>query len=706
MTGKIEVDLDAVAQRPLPGTRIAVSAKFSVSGQHIYYLLANTGSILGLHRFAIDAESDEVLLEAADQVGKRTLDEEMRRERLRIGWEGVAGFQLFEDSTDQAILAINQGGRFQLRDAWTMALLADLSDEGFVRVDASFDLKLLIATDGKTLSTIDLVNNKIKVLISSENPEISYGVAEYVAQEELDRLEGFWLSPDGRNVAFCEVDESMVARFPLLRTDRDQVSVEEHRYPFAGEPNAAVRLGVVEIDSTDVTWAAIPCEPGHYICKVFWLDLSQIAIATLNRGQDELTWWIWEPGTGDLVVRCTRVQKPWINLASNAIAIDGAAILTTDEESGFAHLCTINQDGTITWLTWGEFAVTELLAYDPTSDSAYVIATLESPLERHLYRVTLASPKMERLTVEAGVHNVVLDPGFRYFLDQYSSRAHGVRSVCRSLDSSWSTTLVESDETANSTRLVVPEIFTITAVTGETLYGAVYLPLRSGQALLPGVVSVYGGPHAQMVTESWSMTVDLQAQYLVAAGLVVVKLDNRGSTGRGREFESYLDRRFGTVELEDQVQAVGHVISEYGVDPDRIGIYGWSYGGFMAIAAMVFAPEVFRVGVAGAPVVDFKFYDTAYTERYMGQPQDNPAGYLHANLGAAIASLRGKLMVIHGLIDENVHFRHTARLIEAGIAQRKEIELVLLPESRHAPRGYETLLQIAKRRSDFLISNL
>jgi dipeptidyl-peptidase-4 len=200
------------------------------------------------------------------------------------------------------------------------------------------------------------------------------------------------------------------------------------------------------------------------------------------------------------------------------------------------------------------------------------------------------------------------------------------------------------------------------------------------------IVSVYGGPHAQRVANEWSLTVDLRAQYLARLGCAVLKLDNRGSANRGLAFEAPIGGCTGIVEVDDQVAAVRELVSRGLVDAARVGIYGWSYGGYMTLMSLIRAPEVFRAGVAGAPVTHWDAYDTGYTERYMGTPASNPDGYRQSSVLAHVDRLQGRLLLIHGMIDENVHFRHTARLIVALAAARKDYDLLLFPEERHMPR--------------------
>jgi dipeptidyl-peptidase-4 len=240
----------------------------------------------------------------------------------------------------------------------------------------------------------------------------------------------------------------------------------------------------------------------------------------------------------------------------------------------------------------------------------------------------------------------------------------------------------------------------VPAADGTPLYGAVYRPEGPAPAGgYPAVVSVYGGPAAQVVRDTWLLTVDLESQYLAQHGVLVFKLDGRGSAHRGLAFERPIHRRFAGAELADQVAGVSWLVSQRGVNPRRVAICGWSYGGFLTLTALLRAPEVFACGVAGAPVTDFAGYDTAYTERYLGTPEDNPDGYRHQSLVPLAAGLRRPVLIIHGLLDENVHFRHTARFIAAAQAAGRRVDLMVLPGARHsaAASGPDRQAVIARR---------
>ncbi len=340
-------------------------------------------------------------------------------------------------------------------------------------------------------------------------------------------------------------------------------------------------------------------------------------------------------------------------------------------------------------LTEGGWPVDRVVDVDDDQRIVYFLAGRESPLERHLYRVPLEGGEPERTTPAGGTHGAVFAPDHRRYVLTSESMSRPPSVLGRTTDGPPLTELHPAEQAETlAPGLSQPEIVQVHTRDGALLYGAIYRPPESAERP-PLIVSVYGGPHAQTVSDSWAMTVDMRAQYLAAHGFLVFKLDNRGSARRGLAFEAALQRWLGAVEVHDQVDGVRWLVEQGLIDPTRVGIYGWSYGGYMAIMCLLQAPETFKVAVAGAPVTDWDGYDTHYTERYMDTPESNADGYRAASALSYVGSLRGRLMLVHGMVDENVHFRHTARLVTALQRAGKEFELLVYPEERHMPRSEE-----------------
>ncbi|MBL4683576.1 MAG: S9 family peptidase, partial [Nannocystaceae bacterium] len=315
-------------------------------------------------------------------------------------------------------------------------------------------------------------------------------------------------------------------------------------------------------------------------------------------------------------------------------------------------------------------------------------ATKDGVTNRNLYRVPMAGGEIERVTPADGMHSGAVSAKHNLFVDLHSTRSAPPTITIRSLASGETVRAlpIEPDPKVAALDLRPPKLVTMSTEDGTLLHGALYEPPAQFHAPYPTLVSVYGGPHAQRVTESWGMTVDMRAQFLASRGYLVFKLDNRGSARRGLAFEGAIRHDMGNLEISDQVEGVRWLTDKGLTDKDRVGMYGWSYGGYMSAMALARAPETFHAAVAGAPVTHWDGYDTHYTERYMGTPQSNPDGYRDSAVMTHVEAIVGELMIVHGLIDENVHFRHAARLIQALVSAGKDHELLMFPDERHMPR--------------------
>jgi dipeptidyl-peptidase-4 len=403
--------------------------------------------------------------------------------------------------------------------------------------------------------------------------------------------------------------------------------------------------------------------------------------------------------------------RPWLNLHRDLCFLRSGAFLWSSERTGFRHLSLYDRDGyEMRALTVGSWMVTGQVTVDEDRRLVYFRGTYDGPLERHLYAVSLDGGPLRRLTQEPGWHDVVISPDRRYFVDTWRSLEQPPRLTLRSLADGEALGLLFGREgiTSASLGLCLPEITSFRTHDGVLLYAAIYASEQTREAGQPRplVVSVYGGPHAQTVTNDWTLTIDLRAQYLAQQGFVVLKVDNRGSANRGLAFEAAIASVLGHVEVDDQLEGVRFLADRPYVDSKQVGIYGWSYGGYMVCRALQRAPGVFRVGIAGAPVTFWEGYDTHYTERYMGLPTTNAAGYLASSVLPYVGELVGKLLLVHGLVDENVHARHTMRLVEALTAAARDYELLLFPEERHMPRNPADLEYMERRLVEFLRRHL
>jgi dipeptidyl-peptidase-4 len=540
-----------------------------------------------------------------------------------------------------------------------------------------------------------------------------HGLAEFVAQEELDREEGFWWSPDGRRIAFEEFDERHIPVYRIVHQGADDPdgAFEDHHYPFAGRPNVHVRLGVATVDGGEPVWMDLGGDPEAYLARAFWWRDGHLGAIMLNRPQTRLELLRLDPTTGARSVVLREDDAHWINLPKRSLhELGDGRFVWSSERTGFQHLYLYHGDGTLARpLTEGAWAVDDVAGVDEAGGQVYFTAARQAPTEKRLYAAPLAGGPLREVTPEPGAHDVTLDHAHQRFVDVHSALDRPPTVTLRALVDGTTIHTIHSpdDPRLAHFQLEPPELVRLPNREGTTLYGAIYRPpARFGPGPYPTIVSVYGGPGPQLVANRWDLTAALQTQYLRDLGYLVFRLDNRGSARRGMAFESAITRRMGTVEVDDQVDGVRWLVARGLADPKRVGITGWSYGGYMSLLCLAKAPETFKVAVAGAPVTAYDGYDTTYTERYMGTPTENPEGYREGSVLAHVDRIQGKLLLIHGLLDENVHFRHTARLIAALIRAGKPHDLLLLPEERHSPRRRASREYLQRRTVEFFQTHL
>jgi dipeptidyl-peptidase-4 len=678
-----------------------LSPKFSHDGQFLYFLFpVDQSSRLGLYRRHLSSGDVQLVAEPPARSGEYPLAEQLRRERERQAWDGITQYQLGVER-----IVIPYRGRLYLVNPGQSGWTAVPCDQDLKAVQLMHDERYLVGVMGCEMVRLDLETGSVAPLVSGSESGVCYGLAEYIAQEEFGRAHGFWIAPNDRWVAYTEVDERAVGAFTLVHWEHDPVWNESHRYPFVGQANARVRLWAVPLsDTPGGSRRRFPeLDDEWYLLDVQWLSDERMAILVLSRAQNELRWYWWEPASGSYALFYREQGTPWINGPKATVVLDGERLLTTTERTGKSQVLVLAASGADRVLATSDVVVDIVGAH---GSDVFVLATRRRALERTLLAVDLESGHTRELTPEAGSHRVWMSGDGRWWLDQVSTfDTAPVMRLTRRDDGATQVTMA-SPSTRSELGLPAPELFELVTPDGERLNGLLYRPLQPPAAPAPLVLSVYGGPHVQTVRHDWDETVDLMAQYLAQRGAFVCKVDGRGSSGRGRAFEQAIYQRFGDVELADQVSAVRWLLSREPIDAKRVGIYGWSYGGYLTIRALLTYPDVFAVGVAGAPVVDWRWYDTAYTERYLGLLDTALDAYDRASLLPLADRLQGHLLLIHGLIDENVHFRHTVRLIQAFIESDRNFDLLVLPASRHMPRGWATTRYRVRRTLEYFEQHL
>jgi dipeptidyl-peptidase 4 len=596
-----------------------------------------------------------------------------------------------------------------------------------------------ISPDGKWVSflrdhdlwLLELASGRELQLTRGGWEDLRHGELDWVYPEELELHQAYWWSPDSAQIAFLEMDERPVTKYPLVDFLTITGETTWEPYPKAGAANPVVRLGVMQVPSVEkleVTprWMDTGADPSVYLARVNWLpDSRHLAIQRLPRSQRRLDLLLADSQTGRARVLLSEEDPHWINLSDDLYFFpDGERFLWSSESSsvpgarspnpgGFRHLYLYNLDGKLLkQLTRGDWVVSSVDAVDPERGNVYLTSTEASVRERHLYRVAIDSGEMERLTLDAGTHGVLFSPDTRSYVDTYSSvmtpPAQYVQDTGTARRLAHARLLAGGPSPALETMHLLPVEWLSIAAAGDTLLQA--LVIRPGNfdpaKKYPAIVRLYGGPHEQLVVDAWGGRTFLYDQLLAQKGFVIFTVDNRGSYGRGHAFEAPIDRHFGEVELADQLAGVAWLKRQPYVDGSRIGVWGWSFGGYMTLTAMFHAADVFKAGFAGSPVTNWGQYDTIYTERYMGTPQENPEGYRDSSPVNFAANLRGKLLIAAGTDDDNVHFGNTAELAEALINAGRYAELQLYPGRGHGISDQAAELHLFRRVLEFFLDNL
>jgi dipeptidyl-peptidase-4 len=664
-----------------------------------------------------------------------TLDEKLRRERARDVSLGVTS-ATWADEGDVLLVPL-PAGVFVLRGL--AAAAAGALDVGAVErllvvraQDAGPVEDPQLSPDGSKLAFVRDGDVYVADATAAEAPLVRLtntatdgvfnGLAEFIAQEEMRREHGLWWSPDSSLIAYAQVDERHIPIYRIAHQGSDGPNggtFEDHRYPFAGANNARLRLGVVSAAGGATVWMSLD-ESGAdlgdaYLARVAWFPDGSLAVQVESRDQKTLDVRRLDVATGESTTLHIDKVEPWINLHHDfkplKVSDPPGCYLWSSERSGYRHLEVRGPDGSLlTQLTSGAWAVDELEAVDEERGLVYFSGAIDDSTEQHLYCVPLEGGAIRRLTAEPGVHDVEIGRRKNLFTDSFSSLDRPPVAVLKNLPEGALARPIytQTDPRVAELDLDPPVIVRIPGADGTELNAMTFRAqgAAAGAGPPPLVVYVYGGPAAQLVKNDWLSTVMLRAQALTRLGCTVLVVDNRGTPRRGLIFEAPIHLLAGHVELDDQIAGVRWAIEEGLADPDRVAIYGWSYGGYMSLMALAMAPDVFKAAVAGAPVTHHDGYDTHYTEHYMGMPADNPDGYERSSVLTHAHNIRGKLMLVHGGIDENVHFRHTARLINRLIEHRVPYTLLLFPKERHLPRRAEDRAYMEETVVNWLVDAL
>jgi dipeptidyl-peptidase 4 len=557
----------------------------------------------------------------------------------------------------------------------------DASKVGFVR-----DNDLWVA---------DLATGRETRLTSDGSETIINGTFDWVYEEELGVQDGWRWSPDGARIAFWRIDQGAVRAFTWIAdTDSAYSRPVTLRYPKAGDANPTAKVGVYDLASGRTTWVDTGDDQSVYLARVEWWGDSptELMVQRLNRHQNRLDVMMADARTGEARVVFTDTDPAWVEVDDDLTFIGGGRqFLWSSEKDGWNHLYLVNRDGSVArQLTRGSWDVVSVYGVD-SGGLVWFTSTEEGPEERQLYSVSLSGGEPRQVTREAGTHAITLSPATPYYLDSYSRAGVPPVISLHRKDGTLVRTLVDNARARASLQALgvnLPEFTTIPAADGTPLAAWIIRPPAfDPNRKYPVLMYVYGGPGSQTVLDSWGGSRYLWHQLLAQRGYVVVSVDNRGTGGRGSAFRKSVYLTLGEREAADQVAAAQWLARQPYVDATRLGIWGWSYGGYMAALTMMTPGSPFKAGIAVAPVADWGLYDSIYTERFMRTPQENPGGYAKGSPVRQAANLRGELLVVHGTGDDNVHFQNSVQLADALQAAGKQFDFMLYPNRNHSIAG-------------------
>jgi dipeptidyl-peptidase-4 len=551
------------------------------------------------------------------------------------------------------------------------------------------------------------VDNNLYVYEGQSHTKITTEPEGVVCGQSVHRNEfgingGIFWSPDGNSIAFYRMDERMVASYPIVDTDKRIAEVKNERYPMAGEKSHEVTLGVYNLSSKATIYLKTGEPAEQYLTSVTWHpDNKIIYTGVLNRDQNHLVMNAYDALSGEFTkMLFEETDEKYVEPQHPLLFVPGQnnRFIWISQRDGYSHLYLYDTDGNlIKQLTQGEWIVTDVHGFNSETGEVIFIATKDSPIEQNIYKTNLKSGKIERLSSEKGMHRAILSKSGKYVLDIYSNRETPKTISLISTKTNKLKVIKAEGNLLKEYKLGLTSIFTVKASDGTDLYCRMIKPVDFDPAKkYPVIVYVYGGPHAQMVTESWLGGANNYLNYLAQKGYVVFTMDNRGSANRGKKFEQAIFRNLGKVEIEDQLQGINYLKSLDFVDDKRIGVDGWSYGGFLAMTLKLQHPEIFKVAVAGGPVVDWKYYEVMYGERYMDTPQTNPEGYANANLLDQAKNLKGKLLLIHGTSDNTVVWQNSLTFLKRCVDEGVLVDYFVYPGYGHNVRGKDRAHLIKK----------
>lgn len=537
-----------------------------------------------------------------------------------------------------------------------------------------------------------LQNRNGQTAITNEKDENIIS-GQSVHRQEFGINKGIFVSPDKTKIAFYKMNQTMVKDYPIIDWSGVPAKNNNIKYPMAGDTSHQVVLGVYDISAQKTTYMKTEGDKEQYLTAISWQPNSKnIFIGVLNRKQNHLMMNSYNAENGNFIKTLFEEKSDkYVEPQHSLIFLPNSDkdFLWQSQRTGYNHLFHYNVDkGLVKQVTKGDWLVTDVLGFNATNKEIYFTSTKESPLDRNHYKVNWKTGKIQRLDKVEGTHTGVLSQDGKYLLDSYSNGEIPRKIDIIQTDKATSENLLTSQNPLTDYALSEVKNVTLKADDGTPLYGKLMLPKNLDTTKkYPVIVYLYNGPHAQLINNDFPKSENLWYDYLTQNGYIVFSMDGRGSSNRGLKFEQAVYKNLGETEMKDQLKGVEYLKSLPYVDAEKMGVHGWSFGGFVTTSLMLKYPDVFKVGIAGGPVTDWNMYEVMYTERYMASPKDNPEGYKNANLLDKVQNLKGKLLMIHGTDDDVVVWQHSIDFLKNAVDKGVQVDYFVYPNHKHNVMG-------------------
>lgn len=577
------------------------------------------------------------------------------------------------------------------------------------------DGKRIAFTRDNNIWLVDLADMQEKLISKGGKVnEIINGSSDWVYEEEFSISKAYEWSPDSRFIAYLTFNEREVPEYNMQRWDGLYPKDYKYKYPKAGEKNAIVTASVVDVTTGTTTPILINDNQEHYLPRISWTANGKaVSVIKMNRLQNKIEILHADPSTGQCKVAYSESHPQYLDLFDDLIYLnDGKSFLYSSERSGFKHVYRYDMSGKqLEQLTIGDWEVDEVLGFDEATGRLFFTSTESGSRERQFYVIQNKNKKKLRLTTESGSHGINLSPDFNYFLDYHSTIQNPTTVSLKEAQSGKQIRVLESNENLKSKlsgyQLNELKFISIPGADKSELSAYMILPAAfDPQRKYPVLMHVYGGPGSQQVRDSWMGSNYFWHQMLANEGYLIVVADNRGTGGKGEKFKKQTYAQLGKLETEDQIAVAKYLIGLPYVDAERIGIWGWSYGGYMSSLSLMIGNDYFKAGIAVAPVSNWRLYDSIYTERYLGLPGENKKGYDDNSPLSHTDSLKGRYLLVHGTGDDNVHFQNAVELSRALIKSGKQFDSFYYPDKNHGIYGGNTRLHLYTMMTNWLKENL